>query len=441
MAYLPDTEENMAMEEAAEKKKSKGGFGAGFVTGAAAALICVSVFFAGWIMAQRAYFRSEEAETKVSGAEVLTDSDTLYKLNEIQAIIEECYYDEVDGAMLEDYLFKGVAVGLDDPYADYYSVQELQSVMDSTRGEYYGIGATLSENVVTGEIVVMEVYEDSPASQGGLKVGDSVLAVGDQVVPVIDLSDMVTWIKGNEEPFTMRIYREETDEELELTLQCGEIRVTHVQYEMKEDQIGYIRISEFTETAVDQFETALEELNAAGMEKLIVDLRNNPGGLLDSVCDILDLVLPKGLIVYTEDKNGQRQEYESEGKPIVDCEIAVLVNGYSASASEIFAGAVQDYELGPVIGTQTYGKGVVQKTYPLSDGSAFKLTVEKYFTPKGQDIDGNGITPDIIVEETEDTAETETLPETEDAAETENLSEAEDTDLVLERALENLRKE
>ena len=160
-----------------------------------------------------------------------------------------------------------------------------------------------------------------------------------------------------------------------------------------------------------------------------MDLRNNPGGLLDSVCDILDLVLPKGLIVYTEDKNEQRQEYESEGKPIVDCEIAVLVNGYSASASEIFAGAIQDYEMGPVIGTQTYGKGVVQKTYPLSDGSAFKLTVEKYFTPKGQNIDGSGITPDIIVEETEDTAETETRQA------------PEEKDLVLERAMEDLRKE
>lgn len=426
MAYLPEAEENTAIQEAADPKRDKGGFGIGFVTGAAAALICVFVFFAGWYMAQSGAFDSgREAETEVHGAEILTDGETLYKLNEIQAIIEAYYYDEVDGEELSDALFRGAAAGLGDPYAEYYSVEKLQSVMDETRGEYYGIGVTLSENLITGEILVMEVYEDSPADQAGLQVGDSILSVEDQIVPDANLSDLVSCIKGKDEPFAMRVYREASGEEIELTMQCDEILVQHVQYEMKENQIGYIRISEFSEAAVAQFQTALSELNQAGMEKLFVDLRNNPGGLLDSVCDILDMVLPKGLIVYTEDRDGNRRDYESEGKPIVDCPIAVLVNGYSASASEIFSGAVQDYGLGPIMGTQTYGKGVVQKTYSLSDGSAFKITVEKYFTPKGQDIDGNGITPDVLIEEPENSSE--------------ELRESEtDADLVLEQALEAL---
>lgn len=432
MANLPDTEVDTAIQKAADPKRNKGGFGIGFVTGAAAALICVFVFFAGWYMAQMGYFTSEEAkETEQVGAEVLTDRETLYKLNEIQSIIEAYYYDEVDGAELSDALFGGAADGLGDPYAEYYSVEKLQSVIDETRGEYYGIGVTLSENLITGEILVMEVYEDSPAAKAGLQVGDSILSVEDQIVPEADLSDLVVFIKKTEEPFAMRVSRSETNEELELTMQCADILVQHVQYEVKEDQIGYIRISEFSEAAVAQFQTALEELKKANVEKLLVDLRNNPGGLLDSVCDILDMILPKGLIVYTEDRDGNRSEYESTGKAIVDCPIAVLVNGYSASASEIFSGAVQDYGLGPVMGTQTYGKGVVQRTFSLSDGSAFKMTVEKYFTPNGQDIDGNGITPDVPIEESDTQSEDQT--ETADAQT--------ETDEVLARALEVLNAE
>ncbi|MCD7817495.1 MAG: S41 family peptidase [Lachnospiraceae bacterium] len=201
---------------------------------------------------------------------------------------------------------------------------------------------------------------------------------------------------------------------------------TYVSYEMLADQIGYLQLTEFTESAVEQFRDAVEDLNGQGMEKLIVDLRDNPGGLLTSVCDILDEILPEGLIVYTEDKNGNREEYMADDEQSVTCEVAVLVNGSSASASEIFAGAIQDYGLGPIIGTQTYGKGVVQKTYYLSDGSTFKLTVENYYTPNGQEIDGNGITPDIVAEEGDDEENSETDIET-DA-----------DDAVLERALQEL---
>ena len=172
------------------------------------------------------------------------------------------------------------------------------------------------------------------------------------------------------------------------------------------------------------------------MQALIVDLRDNPGGLLTSVCDILDEVLPEKLLVYTEDKNGEREEYYSDQSRTVDCEIAVLVNGGSASASEIFAGAMQDYDRGPIIGTKTYGKGIVQRTFPLSDGSAFKMTVEKYYTPNGQDINGNGITPDIVVEEAKDDTENATDAENtgEDAAE-------KNEDPVLEKALEVLKED
>lgn len=429
-----------AADEGENRKGKRGRFATGFVMGAATALICISVFLCGWIAGDSFHVKKEQTEAQ-AGAEILTDSETLYKIKEVQEIIAQNYYEEADAKDLEASLFRGIAAGLDDPYADYYSVQELQSVLDSNRGEYFGIGATLSEDRNTGKITVMEVYEDSPAAQAGLQTDDQILAVGDLQIPGTDLTDLVSWIKAQEGAFSVRIYREMAEDELELTMECAEIEITYVQYEIKEKQTGYIRISEFTESAADQFEMAVKELKAEGMEKLIVDLRNNPGGLLSSVCDILDDVLPEGLIVYTEDKYGNRKEYSSEGNPLVDCEIAVLVNGYSASASEIFAGAVQDYGLGPIIGQKTYGKGVVQNTYTLSDGSAFKLTVQKYFTPKGQDINGNGIMPDILIEEPADTDPAEEEGENISDILTEEEVQTEMQDYVLEKALEALREE
>lgn len=437
-----------ANERGGKKEAKKGGFWKGFVTGAAASMCGVILFCGSWLIGQQKSLK--EAATKEEiGAAVLTDDATLRKLSQVQELIEDYYLNEVDEELLSDYLFKGVAVGLDDPYAAYYSSEELTSVLDSSRGEYFGIGAVISENQQTGELCIVQVYEDSPAEKGGLLPGDIVMALEDESATALGLSDLVMKIKASEEEFHLTVYRPDTEEELELTLKCDEIVVSHVEYEMLEDQIGYIQITEFTESAVTQFRDAVDDLNQQGMQKLIVDLRSNPGGLLTSVCDILEEVLPEGRIVYTEDRDGNGEEICADDTRSVTCEIAVLVDEYSASASEIFAGAIQDYELGPVIGTQTYGKGVVQKTYPLSDGSAFKMTVEKYYTAKGQDIEGNGITPDIIIEETDAKSEQTGSEMTETESEmaeiesemTEVESEAtEAEDPVLARAIEELKK-
>ena len=164
---------------------------------------------------------------------------------------------------------------------------------------------------------------------------------------------------------------------------------------MKEDQIGYIRITEFDQVTYEQFKTALEDLQNKGIKGLIMDVRGNPGGNLETVCDILDLILPKGLIVYTEDKDGKREEYSSDAEHSIEIPMTVLVDGRSASASEIFAGAIQDYKLGKLVGTTTYGKGVVQQIFPLTDGTSIKLTIAEYFTPNGRNIHGKGIEPDV----------------------------------------------
>ena len=280
-----------------------------------------------------------------------------------------------------------------------------------------------------------------------MESGDVILAVNETLTEGKSLDEVSALIKAQEDTFTLKVLRGGT-RELELELKCDTVEPTYVESELLEDEIGFIRITDFTGSAVGQFRDALKELDEQGMEKLIIDLRDNPGGLLDSVNGMLDEILPEGLIVYTEDKHGEREEYTSDKERSVDCEIAVLVNGGSASASEIFAGAVQDYELGPIIGTQTYGKGLVQDTYTLSDGSAFKMTTKEYFTPKGRNIDGNGITPDIVVEDQEpavadgDGSSSDSGTQAEDsesaASDTEGISAVDTDDPVIARALKEL---
>ncbi len=391
-------------------------FGLGFLAGILMAMIFACVFFLGWRSAQRArqtqQYEEESEETEALGVEVLTDYRTLAKLDEVQSLIGQHYLGEVDSDLLSEYLFRGIAYGLGDDYSDYYSPPELDEVMESSRGVYFGIGISIEEDAQTQEIRIIEVYDGSPAAEAGLAEGDVILAVNGTATEGQDLSAVTDLIRAQEDSFTMKVSREGAGE-LEFALECGTVELTFVESEMLEHKIGYIRITDFTSNAVGQFRDALEELKGQGMESLVIDLRDNLGGLFDSVKAMLDDILPEGLIVYTENKDEEREEYYSDEKQYVDCEIAVLVNGNTASASEIFAGAVQDYELGPIIGTQTYGKGVVQDTYTLSDGSALKITTQKYFTPKGQVIEGNGITPDIVVEDAPETADSDG---TEDAA-------------------------
>ena len=195
----------------------------------------------------------------------------------------------------------------------------------------------------------------------------------------------------------LTVHRENVEEPLEITVEIGDVELPSVFHEMLDGETGYIRITEFKGVTYEQYKNAFSDLSDQGMEKLVIDLRDNPGGLLSSVCDILNEILPEGLIVYTEDKYGNRTEETSDGENVLDLPLAVLVNENSASASEIFAGAVQDYEIGTIVGTNTYGKGVVQSIYRLNDGSAVKLTVANYYTPNGNNINEVGIQPDVEV--------------------------------------------
>ena len=338
---------------------------------------------------------------KKSDSDQVVGQYTENKLEELKGLIDEVYLheEEVDEETLTEGIYQGYIAALNDPYSTYYTAEETKEMMESTSGEYSGIGALMSQNRETGVITIANVYENSPAAEAGMKNEDILYKVEGEEVTGVDLSEVVTQVKGKEgTEVKMTLLRGADRQEIEVTAVRRKLQTQTVSYEMKEGQIGYIRVSEFDEVTLEQFREAKAALESQGMASMLIDLRGNPGGNLSTVCDMLREILPEGLIVYTEERDGERTDYKCDGKTPWEKPLAVLINGASASASEIFAGAVQDYGIGQLVGTTTYGKGVVQQLFPMTDGTMVKLTIAEYFTPKGRNIDGTGIVPDVEVE-------------------------------------------
>lgn len=330
----------------------------------------------------------------------LIASSTQQKLQVIREMIESKYLygEDVDEDKLQEAIIKGYVDGLGDPYSVYYNEAETQSLMESTSGEFGGIGVVITQNIDTQIITFTTVYENSPGEKAGLKDGDILYKVDGEEVTGQDLDTVVSKIRGEKgTTVEITVYRGDSMEEYTCVVTRNIIEVNTVAYEMKENKIGYIAVSGFETVTYDQFEAALNDLTGQGMEALVIDLRNNPGGNLSTVCDMLDLILPEGTIVSTKDKNGNGSVITSDEERQLNIPLAVLINGNSASASEIFAGAVQDYGIGTLVGTTTYGKGIVQELYQMTDGTCLKITTSEYFTPSGRNIHGIGIDPDIEV--------------------------------------------
>ena len=379
-----------------EQKNENEKFLKGLFCGVFLVLICMAgcLLHLQWKMTRRAAVSTGSEKTETLDMNL---SQVKKKTGEIEELINAYYLDEIDGQKVEDTMYTGMVAGLEDPYSVYYSKEELESMEESISGAYSGIGATLTQDPDTGELSVVSCFDGTPAQEAGLQPGDVITGWNGKSVEGIELSELVSKIKTDpEEQLTLEIERDGENLEVELTRR--EVQIPTVEYEMLDNQIGYIRLVEFDEVTADQFKEALEDLENQNMEKLIIDVRNNPGGVLQVVCDMLDQLLPEGMIVYTEDKNGNRKEYTSDEEHQFTKPLAVLANENSASASEIFAGAIQDYGIGTIVGTTTFGKGIVQRTFYLSDGTGVKLTVAKYYTPKGHDIHKKGITPDVEIE-------------------------------------------
>ena len=358
-----------------------------FIKGAVTGVLCASLVLGGGYVGLQKAGRA--------GSTVLSDVAVTNKIAYLEKLIDQNYLDEVDEDSLKEGIYTGLLYGLGDPYSRYYTEEEYEEESRGTEGSYAGIGISITRNT-EGGILVVECYEGGPADVAGLQKNDVITAVNGTDVTDLTPADVSQMIREKEDGTSvLTVYHQEENEPEDISVTVSNVELPTVSYEMLEDSIGYLRITEFTMVTPQQFENAYKDLREKGMEKLIVDLRDNPGGVLSSVCDVLRQILPEGLIVYTEDKYGEKQEMKCDGDTPIDIPLAVLVNENSASASEIFAGAVKDYGIGTIVGTTTYGKGIVQSLQKLSDGSAVKLTTARYYTPKGNDIHKVGITPDV----------------------------------------------
>ncbi|MGN1140098.1 MAG: S41 family peptidase [Oliverpabstia sp.] len=339
------------------------------------------------------------------GDSVVT-GETGEKAAKIERIIENNYLEDVDEETLAEGMYAGMMASLGDKYSGYYSEDDYKKLKESSEGKYTGIGLVMEQNRETGKITVAQSYVGSPAAEAGIQAGDEIYKIGEQLAAELNVTDISNQIRnGGTKEIELTIKREGLEEPFTVTIVPDTVEIPVVSSRMLENSVGYLHIAEFTDGTSEQFRTAYQELQDEDMKGMIIDLRNNPGGLLDAVCDTLEQILPEGLIVYTEDKYGKREEHTCDGETPIEIPLVVLVNGESASAAEIFAGAVKDHGIAELVGTTTFGKGIVQKIYTLSDGSAVKLTVSKYYTPNGINIHGTGIEPDITVEWPEDQEE------------------------------------
>lgn len=385
------------------RKKKSQGFASGMIIGAVSAFMAVILLIlsVAAVCIAKGYIHIGVNGDVYIQSDAVTDSDGIGsevegKLNAIDSVLESFYFGDVDDETAKDNIYKAYLSSYGDKYTMYYTADEYKALKESTNGKFYGIGAVCQ---LSGEggVLLVDVYDNGAGYQAGLRSGDRVVNVDGRDITDMELSSAVALIKGDKgTSVTLEVIR--GTERLTFSAVRDAVEAKTVSYTLLDNNIGYLSISQFEEVTTKQFKAAVEDLQSQGMKGLVIDIRNNPGGLLDTVVGMLKYMLPDGLIVYTEDKQGNRKEYKGQDNDEFNLPLAVIVNGNSASASEIFAGAIQDYGKGTIIGTQTYGKGIVQTVKPLTDGSAIKFTIAKYFTPKGQDIHGKGVAPDMVVE-------------------------------------------
>nr|WP_242829378.1 S41 family peptidase [Butyrivibrio sp. WCD3002] len=394
----------MAMESGSSKKTP---YLIGFVIGV---LVCMMIamgfinyigikrFLRSAASAENASSASEAASS--SSADTVIDDEILKKIKIVENAINENYYKtDIDRDAEAVSIYKGIVSSLGDPYSEYYTQEEYQDLMSDTKGIYFGIGAYVSMDKEANLPRITATIPDSPAEKVGLLGNDIIYKVDDKLTQGLTLSEVVGLIRGEiGTTVKVTVFRESEGDYLDFDVVRDKVESQTVNASMMDDEIGYIGITEFDSVTTNQFINGLQELKDKNMKGLIIDLRSNPGGSLSAVCDIAEQLLPEGVIVYTVDRDGNREDFTCDGANEIDIPVVVLVNGYSASASEILSGAIKDYKKGTIVGETTYGKGVVQRIFPFEDGTAVKLTISNYFTPNGNNINGIGIEPDVEIE-------------------------------------------
>lgn len=380
-----------------EKGSGKGLFLAGMITGIAGALLVVAICIFGIGVQESLEARGNAGSSVRLNEGSAIDAELINKLQSLENTIHQYFYlHEVSNEELQEGLYRGLLWALQDPYSEYYSAEELEEILQQTEGIYYGIGAYVTLDTATSLPKISGVIEGTPAQEAGLRTDDIIYEVEGVSTYGMSVTEAVGLIKGPENSqVTLTIVRMGETDYLEFTLTRRKVEAPTVKLTMLEDDIAYIELTEFDEVSIDQFADSLATARGSGMKGLILDLRGNPGGSVNAVVEMCRMILPEGMIVYTENKEGKRTEYTCDGKRKLEVPMTVLVDGNSASASEIMAGAIKDYGIGTLVGTTTFGKGIVQQILSFMDGSAVKITISSYFTPKGNNIHGIGIEPDI----------------------------------------------
>lgn len=405
---LDSSMRNNAAEAAGPRRKGgrdlrrKGSTGKGILIGILIILIplcLVGGFYAGWLK-QKGYHLMPVNDEQL---------EVVNKIGLLQGLIDDAFIFDFDKQTLRDSAYAGYMQGLDDPYSVYYTAEEYASMTESTSGSYFGIGVMIQKDPEAGTVSVVRVFNNTPAQEAGMKAGDIILKAAGTEIDGLELEQVVALIKGEEgSEVEIVVYRPSEQKEITMMVERRQVEVDTVNSKMLDDKIGYIELSEFDSVSSDQFKKAIDSLKKEGMTSLILDLRNNPGGMLNICIEIADVFVDTGTVLTADNKQGDTATYEATEEGSLGLPTAILVNGDSASASEVLSGCLQDYGLATIVGTQTFGKGIVQSIFPLSDGTAVKLTTAHYYTPKGNDIHKKGVTPDEIIEddpETEDVDE------------------------------------
>jgi len=393
---MPQQPENLRHE----KGSGKGLFIGGVITGLACALFLVAIVYISFYVqgaVDSRFNASGNISTKEGSA---IDSSVVKKLQALEDVIDRYYYlGEVTDEQLQDGLYKGLLQALGDPYSEYYSARELEVLLQQTEGIYFGIGAYIELDKATGLPKINGTISGAPAERVDLRSNDLIYEVDGVSTYGMTLTEAVSLIKGPENTeVVLTIIREGASDYIDVAVSRGRVESPTVELEMLEDGMAYIQVMEFDEVSIGQFRDALTQAKASGMKGMILDLRANPGGSVNAVVEMCRMILPKGMIVYTEDKNGKREEYTCNGANKLNVPLVVLVDMNSASASEIMAGAIKDHGIGTLVGTTTFGKGIVQQIISFRDNSAVKVTISAYYTPNGNNIHKIGIEPDVVCE-------------------------------------------
>ena len=381
-----DSEHNKKKKEEGSPKRKKGCF-----KRVLSVLVLVVIIGFSFLAGRQSVMTSNAYGTGLNNGKILR------KLSMLEAFAGNYYLNKIDAENVENNIYKGFAKGLQDPYAEYYTPSEYQQLSEEDAGKYNGIGISIAKDTDTNYPEVVSVFKDQPAYKAGIKNGDLITAIDQKSTADMELQDVVSAIRSEDnDKVVLTIYRDKKTKDY--TVEKTSVELDSVTYKMRKNKIGYIAVSQFHENTDEQFDKAVTDLESQGMKSLIIDLRDDGGGLLTTCTNMLSRLVAKDkMLVYTKDKKGKKEEFKSDSGKTVDVPMVVLVNGNTASASEIMTGCLKDYKKATVVGTTTYGKGIVQTILPLTDGSAFKFTIAKYYTPKGTDIHEKGIKPDVEV--------------------------------------------